>query len=83
MWYLPFSECSDQFSKSELKKRVCKQSDGSPGICCKDVSEIRQPNLGGQKTRVKDEDTESPEFTDEYDYDVGVKSGGSRDCSSE
>ena len=81
MWNFLFSECSGQFSKKELKKRVCKQSDGSPGICCKDVTEIRQPNLGGQSMKKKDPATEvkAEEDYDDY-YELGTKSGSS--CNS-
>ena len=87
MWNFLFSECSGQFSNKELKKRVCKQSDGSPGICCKDVTDIRQPNLGGQSMKKKNPETEVEAEEDcgddEYDYcNFGVKSGGSSSCNS-
>jgi len=37
----PTIQCSAQFStEQELRQRICKQSDGSRGTCCRDITEI-------------------------------------------
>ena len=36
----PTIQCSFQFTKQELRAKICKQSDGSMGTCCQAITEI-------------------------------------------
>jgi hypothetical protein len=32
--------CSSQFPADQLNDKVCKQNDGSAGLCCKDITTV-------------------------------------------
>ena len=70
-----YPECRARHTKAELRQRRC-SVDGAKGFCCSDNAVVNANRLSGSIAKEKAKQDHIEEI-DYYDYDVGVKSGGS------